>query len=532
MNAMSLNEIAGPVNYNSSYVPLQPTESISCEEAFSTKAFRNISEVVVSSLEQYLQNIEPVSGLALTDPAILTQKARSLMTNASEEIAAFDENRLRKIIDLYTKTGIQVHSKGYMGRQFSGVLPLSGVFDLVNATVNQPSSFYEAAQLPNVAERIMQEELNKYIGYPEDTFTMVTTSGGSLANLTALLAARNYKYPNVWNSGLHGIQPEGRPAVAISENAHYSIKRAIGIMGVGEDQIVKLPVNDKNQIDSRRVPLMLKKAKEQGLHVFCMVASACTTDTGSFDPLEELSTIARENNIWFHVDGAHGASLLLSDSHRYKLKGLENADSFIWDAHKMLFTPGTCTLLFYKDKQRSYGAFRQDASYVFEKEADIYTALDSGEQNFECTKRPLIMNLWVSWAMHGKAVFSQKIDRLCYLAAEAYNILCNENDFELVHQPQANILCFRYVPDNLDPEVHHHFQLNTRNKIKEEGRFFISKVELNGQEVLRVVFMNHEIEMKHFRMLLQEIRRTGQDIIAAQNGRSAQHKLHTAINIL
>ncbi|GGH67285.1 L-2,4-diaminobutyrate decarboxylase [Filimonas zeae] len=512
---MSSNENAGLINHKHPSVTIPAPESISCEEAYSTKAFRKIAEVVVSSLEQYLEQIEPVSGLALTDPSMLTHKARSLMTSASEEIAPFDESRLRKIIELYTRTGIQVHSKGYMGRQFSGVLPLSGIFDLVNSTVNQPSSFYEAAQLPNVAERIMQDELNTFIGYPENSFAMVTTSGGSLANLTALLSARNHKYPDVWSSGFYGWNKEGKPAVAVSENAHYSIKRAIGIMGIGEDQMVKLPVNENNAIDSSRVQARLKKAKEQGLHVFCMVASACTTDTGSFDPLEELAAIAQEHHIWLHVDGAHGASLLLSDKHRHKLKGLEKADSFAWDAHKMLFTPGTCTLLFYKDKQRSYGAFRQEASYVFEKESDIYTALDSGEQNFECTKRPVIMNLWVSWAMHGKAVFSQKIDHLCQLANQAYEVLLNEDDFEVIHQPQANILCFRYTPDNLDPEVHHHFQLYIRNKTKEDGRFFISKVELNGQEVLRVVFMNHEIEMKNFRMLLQEIRRTGQEMIVA-----------------
>ncbi|RXK85971.1 pyridoxal phosphate-dependent decarboxylase family protein [Filimonas effusa] len=516
------NQSAASLNYQLHYSNRQTPENISYEEAFSTKEFRKISDIVVASLEQYLQQIDPVCGLNLTEPAILIEKARSLMTHESEEIAAFDETRLRDIIELYTKTGIQVHSKGYMGRQFSGVLPLSGIFDLVNATVNQPSSFYEAAQLPNVAELIMQNELNKFIGYTDNSFAMVTTSGGSLANLTALLSARNYKYPNVWNSGLHRLHENAIPAVAISENAHYSIKRAIGIMGIGEDQLVKLPVNGKNQIDSSKVESCLKKAREQGLRVFCMVASACTTDTGSFDPLDELAAIAQEHDSWLHVDGAHGASLLLSEKHRHKLKGLEKADSFIWDAHKMLFTPGTCTLLFYKNKERSYGAFRQEASYVFEKQADIYTSLDSGEQNFECTKRPVIMNLWVSWAMHGKAVFSKKIDHLCHLANQAWNILLHEGDFQVIHEPQANILCFRYTPANLDLQTNKHFQLYIRNKIKEEGRFFISKVEVNGEEALRVVFMNHEIEMIHFRMLLQEIRKTGQEMIISQT--NIQHQ--------
>jgi L-2,4-diaminobutyrate decarboxylase len=513
---MLINESAASPDYtlDPPFVAPSAPASIPYEAAYSTKEFRKISEVVVTALDRYLQQIDPVCGLTLTDPAVLKRKARNLMTTESEAVAPFDENRLRKIIDLYTSTGIQVHSKGYMGRQFSGVLPLSGIFDLVNSTINQPSSFYEAAQLPNVAEQIMEEELNRFIGYPAGSFAMVTTSGGSLANLTALLSARNHAYPDVWSSGMQSAYPEGRPAIAISEHAHYSIKRAAGIMGIGEDQLVKLPVNARMQIDIAKVPACLQQAAAKGLRVFCLVASAGTTDTGSFDPLEELGAIAREQGIWLHVDGAHGASLVLSDEHRHKLEGLEKADSFAWDAHKMLFMPGTCTLLFYRDKQKSYGAFRQEASYVFETTTDKYTALDSGEQNFECTKRPVMMNLWVSWAMHGRAVFAEKINHLCRLTSQAHHLLAGEEDFEVMHEPQSNILCFRYTPSNLDPVKHPHFQLGIRNRTKEEGRFFISKVVLNGEEVLRVVFMNHEIEMKHFRLLLQEIRRTGQEIIA------------------
>ena len=241
-----------------------------------------------------------------------------------------------------------------------------------------------------------------------------------------------------------------------------------------------------------------------------MVASAGTTATGAIDPLGDLAELAHDRNIWFHVDGSHGASLLVSDDLRPRLAGIEKADSFVLDAHKMLFVPAMCTLLFYREKEKSYGAFRQEASYVFERKPDIYTAYDSAEQNFECTKRPMIMNLWVPWALHGRAFFAKKVETLCQLAAAAYAVLKGEPDFEPLHEPEANILCFRYHPHST--EVPPGLQLEIRNRIKSGGKFFISKVDIRGEAALRVVFMNHEIGVEHFRMLLCEIRRIGREL--------------------
>ncbi len=160
-------------------------------DVFDPQLFRKNGEMVISKLENYLAD-SSIRGLALTDPSVLLQTAKDLMTSEIE-----DEEKLGAIIDLYIRTGIQVHSPGYMGRQFSGVIPLASIIDFISSTVNQPSSFYEAAQLPNVVERIMAQELNQFIDWEPERFTMVTTSGGSLANLTALLAARNDKFPQI-----------------------------------------------------------------------------------------------------------------------------------------------------------------------------------------------------------------------------------------------------------------------------------------------------------------------------------------------
>ena len=116
----------------------------------------------------------------------------------------------------------------------------------------------------------------------------------------------------------------------------------------------------------------------------------------------------------------------------------------------MLFVPPVCTLLFYQDKTKSYGAFHQKASYVFEALPDRYTSYETAEQTFECTKRPMIMPLWFLWTLYGPSLFAEKIDYLCDLARRAHDILEAQPDFRTLHYPEANILCFRYHPPELD----------------------------------------------------------------------------------
>jgi L-2,4-diaminobutyrate decarboxylase len=481
-------------------------------DAFDLKWFRASTETVLRKLEDYLAD-SSVRGVDLTPPESLTRAAKALM-NRNHVAGSLDQQRLAEIVDLYVRTGIQVHSPGYMGRQFSGVIPLAGVIEFVSSIVNQPSSFYEAGQLPNVAEQIMADELNRFIGWPANRFRMITTSGGSLANLTALLAARNRRFPDFWRDGVTALDKAARPAIAVGEDAHYSISRAAGIMGIGEAQIVRLPVNGNRQIRTDLVRPCLETAERQGLTVFALVATAGTTPVGAFDPIDELADIAHDRNIWVHVDGAHGASLLLSGRLRHKLNGIEKVDSLTWDAHKMMFVPAPCTLLFYRNRDDSDRPFRQTASYVFEEHQDIYTALDSGGRNLECTKRPMIMALWTLWTLYGPALFAEKIEYLCRLTQEAHQVLQDRTEFETVHRPEGNILCFRYRPAGVPVEAVHDLQVAIRDRTKKRGRFFISKVDIDGTAALRVVMMNHETTIEHFRMLLDEIRdvaRNGED---------------------
>lgn len=477
-------------------------------DVFDQDVFREYAEIVLGKLGAYLAD-RHVRGLKMVDPHELTESARQLMTENHQSFSQPDRERFEKLIDLYIQTGIQVHSPGYMGRQFSGIMPLAGAIDMIGSIVNQPASFYEAGQLPNVAERIMAKEFNRFIGWDEERFDMVSTSGGALGNLTAILAARNDRYADIWEKGYNNLQ--AIPAIAVSEECHYSVSRAAGILGIGEHQLVRLPIDAQRRIRADVAEDVLAAAKNRGLDVFCLVASAGTTSVGAIDPLDQLAAIAQKRGLWLHVDGAHGGSALVSDHLRPRLNGLSLADSFIVDAHKMLFVPTACTLLFYKNREKAYKAFKQEASYVFEKDVDNRAAaFDSAGKNFECTKRPAIVNLWAMWALYGQSVFSQKIDYLVDLAQAFYDFLATQDDFQVIHAPELNIVCFRYFPGAMCASAFSQLQDAIRNTINQNNEFFVSKVDLDGVTAIRVVFMNHLITEEHYTALVSEIRKIGQ----------------------
>ncbi|MEL6538016.1 MAG: aminotransferase class V-fold PLP-dependent enzyme [Bacteroidota bacterium] len=398
------------------------------------------------------------------------------------------------------------------------VAPLAVIMDLISSIINQPSSFYEAAQLPNVAEYIMAEEFCERIGYDPDTSTMVLTSGRALANMTAILAARNQKFPQIWQQGTPEMEGP-KPAIAMSSQAHYSNRRLAGMIGIGEDQVVYLPVNEQGQIDPEGTEDSLAEARNRGLQVFCMIATLGTPSRGVLDPIDRLAEIAAAHNLWLHVDGALGGNLIVSDRLRSQLGGIEKADSFLLDAHKLLTMPGTCSLLFYKDKKASYGAFQQDASYVFEKQPNKFSAFDSAKQNLECTKRPMIMGLWVSWICYGSSVFAQRIEYLYDLTKQAYHLLRHLPDFETIQEPSINILCFRYttvIPDHEQGEFHE----TLCQRLQTQGYYFLSTIMIHEKTAMRVVFDSHRTNLSHFEAMVQDLRDLTQEpalVQAVQN---------------
>lgn len=491
----------------SSIGDISSKKAILTRPEFAYQEFDSAFRYICKAVKKHMERAHDVAIPVCSPPAVVAALADVARHDSPHDV-------LRKFIDLYIATAPKVSARGYMARQFSSVLPVSAAIDALTAQVPQPASFFEVGPLPNAADHLIQREFEGLLGWTPGEGRMISTMGGSLANLTAILAARNAYFSGSWQKGI--ASGERRPAVAMGADAHYSLPRAVGILGIGTDQIIPLPLDERRRICPAAARLALDKAAADGYDVFCIVASAGTTTAGAIDPMAELSALARARNIWLHVDGAHAGAFLVSDELRPRLAGLELADSFCLDAHKTLFVPAMCTLLFYRNRHAAEGAFAQEASYVFSDPMSEISSIESGGVNFECTKRPGILNLWLAWAMYGRGVFESKLNHLVALTGLAHDIISDQNDFEAMHEPQSNILCFRHIPAAVPEGRVDEFQLDLHAWLIRDGRFFISKSDFDGLPVLRLVFMNHEIEGADILALLQEIRRAGQEILLSR----------------
>lgn len=474
---------------------------------FDPQKISNFLKVASEALENYLST-SGRKGVNLPSPHILLREVHSLTRPEQENEKDFSspEDHLRAIIDLHLKTSIHVHSTGYMGRQFSSVPPAAAVYDFISAMAPQPATFYECGPLANAADKVIAKEFGKFLAWEPNTFDMISTSGGSLANLTAVLAARNLKLKNSWEHGLVQHETCRRPAIAIGEDSHFSVERIAGILGIGQDAIIRLPLNEKRQICSLKARETLTCAQRKGLNVFCIIATAGTTSVGAIDPIQSLSQLAVEFDAWLHVDAAHGGALLVSDTYRKNVVDLRYADSFSLDAHKMLFSPAACTLLFYRNKQHATSPFPTQASYVLDDAGQEIRDFENGTKNFECTKRPSILNLWVIWCLYGREFFEKKINRLLSVTKIAHNIIKSSKDFSTINNPEINIMCFRYEPNNMNEEDTSSLQKKIWRTIRSSNEYFISKVDIDGITALRLVIMNHNITEEDIRGLLQRIR--------------------------
>ena len=260
------------------------------------------------------------------------------------------------------KRSIHLHHPHYMGHQISPVAPVTGLTSLLNAILNNGMGIYEMGMAPTAIERVVVEQLCKEIGYDKKSGGFLT-SGGTLANLTALLSARKKRAGNdVWENGT-----SNKLAIMVSEEAHYCIDRAARIMGLGEKGIVKIPVDEGFALKTELLEQSYNKTIHEGYEVIAIVGSAPSTATGIYDDLNAVGDFALEKVIWFHIDAAHGGGAIFSSKYKSLLKGMKKADSIVIDGHKMMMMPSITTALLFKEGQDSHNTFRQKADYLLQE---------------------------------------------------------------------------------------------------------------------------------------------------------------------
>jgi L-2,4-diaminobutyrate decarboxylase len=392
-----------------------------------------------------------------------------------------------------------VQHPAYVGHQVSVPLPLATLGTFVTAVINGSGAIYEMSQAGTACEAALTQHLAARLGLPEGSGGMLV-HGGTIATLTALLAARQARAGfDVWRDGAHGGPPL---ALLASDQAHYSTARAAQIMGFGAAGAIAVASDERFRMRPAALVEQITAARSDGRHPIAVVASAGTTPTGAFDPLEEIADICAAEGLWLHVDAAHGGSAALSPALAPQLAGIERADSVVWDLHKTLPFPALASLLLYARARDAYGAFAQQAEYLFR--AGDAGAENLGTRTLECTRPQVSLMAYLGFAVVGSDGLRAHAERLWELGGELAALVRESPDFELAIEPECNIVCFRHTcPPGVDSGAH---QERLRSAVDASGAYYVVQTKLRGSTWLRCALMNPETTRDDLAGLLAALR--------------------------
>ena len=391
----------------------------------------------------------------------------------------------------------------------AGGTQVSILAELLANTINQNIGKWHLAPVITEMEKQVAKWGAQFIGYdPEAAGVLV--SGGSAANLTGLTVARNvyFEEKNISRKGLFGMKPF---TVYASEETHNCVDKSVDILGIGLDQYRKIPVNKDFTINVSVLKTQIARDIRDGFEPFCLIGNAGTVNTGAIDALEELAIIARENHMWFHVDGAYGALAAGTSLVQNHYKGIEKADSVALDFHKWLYQPfeAGCTLI------RNWKQFNQTyfkkASYLATDQED-HGRLDLNEHQFQLSRNAKALKIWMSFKAYGAGRLKAMIEKDIQLTRYLAEVVTSSHDFELSSDPLLGIVCFRYKGDIDSSNIEKIDQLNQQMipALEKDRRVFITGTRLGERSVIRACLINHRLQKRHIDHLVQVLREVGQ----------------------
>jgi glutamate decarboxylase len=478
-----------------------------------------IEQEMSQNLVGFLNNHIVASKNALTDIE------QDFINAQIPEDPEFVSDHMHHLLDKLVAQSVHTSSPSFIGHMTSAlpsfILPLSKLM----VGLNQNLVKVETSKAFTPLERQVLGMMHNLVYQQDDVFYQnwmhsaehslgAFCSGGTVANITALWVARNKllkpdgNFKGVAREGLHrAMRHYGYQdlAILVSERGHYSLKKSADILGIGQENVIAIPTDEKNKIDCQKLAEKCQQLAKENIKVLAIVGVAGTTETGNIDPLDKIAEIAQQNQCHFHVDAAWGGATLLSNKYRPLLKGIEQADSVTIDAHKQMYVPMGAGLVIFKDPA-SVSAIEHHAEYILRKGSK-----DLGSHTLEGSRPGMAMLVYASLHIISRPGYEMLINQAIEKAEYFAELINQHEDFELITRPELCLLTYRYAPksvqallDRNDNEANKSVNVLLgkltkfiQKRQREDGRSFVSRTRIEvsrygGEKIIvfRVVLAN------------------------------------------
>lgn len=336
----------------------------------------------------------------------------------------------------------------------------------------------------------------EFIGFPAGGGAF--TSGGTVSNLTGLAAARQRALPECREQGLGGATP----AVYGSIDAHYSVRRAVELLGFGSQSLRLLPMDGRRRLLPGPLADAIDADLARGATPVAVVANAGTTLTGAVDPLDEVAEVCAARGVWLHVDGAYGLPAAATRLAGARFRGIERADSVTLDAHKWLFLPKACGVFLVRDVAALQAAFAHRVEYLPREASRLHPL----ETTLEYSRPFRALKLWLAFRVHGAEAIRAAVERNIELGRLLADEIGHHDDLELLGEPELSIVPFRHVPPGVHLDDHNR---RLAEALQADGRVYVASAIIDGEEWLRPCIVNYRTSEDDVRALVDIAREVG-----------------------
>lgn len=427
-----------------------------------------------NNLVEYLISEEKNNPVATPIDTSQLYKTLDLSLNDDPIIDEDFTKTLKDIIKSTPKTA----STSFFNQLFGGRIDRATLGDLLAVMLNNSMYTYKVAGPQVGIEKTILKTICEMIGYPE-TADGTFAPGGSMSNYMAVLMARDKYNPKARTEGI-----TNKMTLYTSEASHYSIAKNASFIGVGRQQVRTIKTNDKGEMLAADLDQQITKDIEKGYQPFFVNATAGTTVLGAFDDVLQISKVCKKHDVWLHLDGAYCGAVIFSDDYKHLVEGIEHANSFSVNAHKMLGTPLGCSIIVTKDKKHLYQSFSNDAEYLYQTNDDDFNL---GKTSLQCGRRNDALKLWTLWKSVGHNGLKAIVDHQFNLAQIARDYINQHPDYTLYSFDNSISVCFNYkdIPAN---------KLCTA--LYQNSQLMVGFGNFKNQEFVRMVTINSILQEK------------------------------------